>query len=137
MRRAIPLLLLVLPLAGCGSGASYSSGSLGLVAAPSSIGGGGTVQAGSGQVVVRMSEDYFRPNVIVGDPGATVAIRVDNVGKVAHAFDVSGEGQKVDVTVQPGRSATVHVQVPRVGRLLFFCKYHWSRGMAGYLQARR
>ena len=135
MRRAIPLVLLaVLPLAGCGGGASVSGGARGMVAGPEAVSVHGSVDAGAGPVVVRLGEDYFRPTVIRGQAGAELTLVLENVGRVAHAFDVAGDGQKVDVVVQPGQRATVHVRVPSVGRLLFFCKFHWSRGMAGYLQ---
>jgi uncharacterized cupredoxin-like copper-binding protein len=133
MRRRIPLLLVVLPLAACGGG-RVSAGSLGMVAPPPSIEDRGTAELRGGRAAVRMGDDYFRPTVIRGAAGARVAIALVNVGEVAHAFAVSGDGQKVDVVVAPGARATVHVRIPRAGRLLFFCKLHWSRGMAGYLE---
>jgi uncharacterized cupredoxin-like copper-binding protein len=134
MRRAIPLLLAVLPLAACGGGGRVSAGSLGMVAPPPSIEDRGTAEVRGGRAVVRMGDDYFRPTVIRGAAGARVAVVLVNVGRVAHAFAVSGDGQKVDVVVASGARATVRVRIPRAGRLLFFCKLHWSRGMAGYLE---
>lgn len=132
MRRALPLLL-VLPLAACG-GTSASRGPAGMVAAPPSIAGHGTAAASAGRIDVRMGDDYFRPSTVRAPAGSQVAIALENVGEVAHAFNVAGDGQTVDVIVQPGDRATVRVRIPRTGRLLFFCKLHWSRGMAGYLE---
>jgi plastocyanin len=132
--RRFVLLAAVLPLAGCGGGASVSAGPLGMVAAPSSLADHGTADARGGRITVRMYEDYFRPTTIRAPAGSTVALRLENVGVVAHAFDVAGDRQKLDVIVQPGGRATVRVKIPTVGKLLFFCKLHWSRGMAGYLE---
>jgi uncharacterized cupredoxin-like copper-binding protein len=133
MRRAVPLLLAVLPLAACGGG-RVSAGSVGMVAPPPSIDDRGTADVRGGRTLVRMGDDYFRPTVIRGAAGARVALLLVNVSRVAHAFGVSGDGEKVDVVVASGARATVHVRIPRAGRLLFFCKLHWSRGMAGYLE---
>lgn len=135
MRRALVLVLAVLPLAACGgNGSDTSNGPLGMVAAPASIHDTASAEASSGRVVVKMGEDWFRPSVIRAAPGARLTLMLENVGVVAHAFDIAGDGQKVDVIVAPGKRAAVQVRVPTVGKLLFFCKFHWSRGMAGYLQ---
>lgn len=135
MRLALPLLLAVLPLAGCGGGGSRASyGSEGYVAAPPSIEQRGTRTLAGSSTVVELGEDFFRPTVIRAPAGTRLTLRLRNVGSLRHAFDVSGDGQKVDISVPSGGSATVHVRVPAVGRLLFFCKYHWSRGMAGWIE---
>ena len=134
MRQVITLCLAVLPLAACGGGGRYDAGPLGMVAAPPEFAAHGTASARGGQAVVRMSEDYFEPTVIRAAPGSRLTLLLENVGQVTHSFDVVTESQKVDVVVQPGRRATVHVRVPRFGRLLFFCKLHWARGMAGYVE---
>src|SRR5205823_3492561 len=135
MRRPLALpLLFVLPLAGCGGGKGAAGGPAGMVAAPPSIADHGAAAATGGRIAVRMGDDYFRPSVVRAPAGSRVAIALENVGEVAHAFDVAGDGQKVDVIVKPGGRGTVRVRVPRTGRLLFFCKLHWSRGMAGYLE---
>jgi plastocyanin len=135
MRRVFPLVLVILPLAACGGGTTVSAGPVGMVAPPSSMAATGAADASGGRIVVRMGDDFFRPNVVRAPAGSRVALALENVGQVAHAFDVSADAQKVDVIVQPGGRTTVHVRVPRMGRLLFFCKLHWSRGMAGYVEA--
>lgn len=135
MRRAAALCLVCLPLAGCGGSTSeFTAGPVGMVGAPSSIADHGAADARSGRLVVRMGEDYFRPTIIRAPAGSRLTLTVENVGEVAHSFDVATSTQKVDVIVQPGDRTTVHVRVPELGRLLFFCKFHWTRGMAGYIE---
>jgi uncharacterized cupredoxin-like copper-binding protein len=135
VRRAYALLLVAAAAGGCGGASRVAGGSEGFVAAPPSISQRGTETVRSGRLVMEMGEDYFRPTVVRAPGGSRLTLVIENVGDLPHAFGVDGDGQKLDVTVQSGRSATVHVRVPRAGRLLFFCKYHWSRGMAGYLEA--
>jgi plastocyanin len=134
MRRVFPLVLVLVPLAACGGGTTASGGPVGMVAPPSSMAADGVADARGGRVVVRMGDDFFRPSVVRAAAGSAVTLALRNVGQVAHAFDVSSDAQKVDVIVRPGGRTTVRVRVPRTGRLLFFCKLHWSRGMAGYLE---
>lgn len=134
MRALLPLLLAVPLVAGCGAGVRrVTAGADGFVAAPPTIAERGT-ETVAGTVDLKMGEDWFAPTVIRAPAGSTLTIRLANVGALVHAFDVAAPGQHVDVTLGPGRRTTVRVHVPAVGRLLFFCKFHWSRGMAGYVE---
>lgn len=136
MRAGLPFLLAAGTLSACGGG-DASAPARGLVEAPRTIADHGAGEVQGRRLVVRLGDDYFAPTVVRGQRGATVTLVLENVGRVAHAFDVAAAGQKVDVIVQPGERRSVEVTLPRTGRVLFFCKFHWSRGMAGFLEPAR
>jgi plastocyanin len=134
MRKSLPLLALLPLLAGCGGGPGATDASDGYVAAPPAIEQRGVETVTGHELVMQMGEDWFRPTVVRAPAGEELTIRVENLGNLRHAFDVSAPGQTVDVSIPSGATATVRVRVPQSGRLLFFCKYHWTRGMAGYIE---
>ena len=129
------VLLLALGVAGCGGSQKSEKGeSEGqkMTIARLSANDHGSKQV-SGTAEVELDDFYFDPTVLKAKPGAKVTLNLKNEGKVKHNFDL--DPQKIDQDIDPGKSATVTVTIPKSGQLSFFCKYHKSMGMAGALQA--
>jgi plastocyanin len=87
----------------------------------------------SGKAEVELDDFYFDPTVLKGKPGSKVTLELKNEGKIKHNFDL--DAQNIDQDIDPGKSATVTVTIPKSGQLSFYCKYHKSMGMAGALAA--
>jgi plastocyanin len=60
--------------------------------------------------------------------GTTITVK--NVGSVSHTFTIQGHG--VNVVNQPGKSATVTIDLAP-GTYPFICMFHVSSGMKGTL----
>jgi plastocyanin len=130
-----------LALSACGSSSNNSSSSSPASASSSSSGGGayGSASAnttasssagGSGTVKVQMVDDAFKPTTITGKPGATVTVALTNTGANKHNFKIDGQ-PKADADVDPGKSATATVKIPKSGSVQFYCEYHKGLGMVG------
>jgi plastocyanin len=135
-KRLIVLAAGVLLAAGCGGYGSKSKSSTG------ESEGGKTTVAGvsannhgtksvSGSAEVELDDYYFEPTVLRGKPGSSVTLELKNKGSVEHNFTVESQG--IDKNLEPGKSATVSVTIPKSGSIAFYCKYHKSMGMAGAL----
>jgi plastocyanin len=139
------LLLLLLPAlaAACGSGSnkSTSQASPGSTVPPTSTRSntpkmnqhGAKDVSGMSSLNVEMDDYYFSPTIIKGKPGQKLTLNFSNHGSVEHNFTVSSQG--LDKDVQPKKTATVQVTLPKSGMLVFFCSYHKTLGMTGELQA--
>ena len=94
----------------------------------------GTIDVG-GQTIedVHTRDYYFDPTVLTGSGGQTITISLDNATSNVHNFSLPL--QQLDQDVPPSQSVRVTVTLPASGVLLFFCKYHRSRGMLGALEA--
>jgi plastocyanin len=99
---------------------------------------------GSGEIAgesvsVEAGDFYFAPTVIVaprssaGDisrlPGRQVDLEVTAGGAGPH--NVRIPEQEIDVDVAAGETVRVLMTLPETGTLVFWCKYHRDRGMAG------
>jgi plastocyanin len=128
--------VLVLLVAGCGGSKKSSSGgeSKGKKATIAGVSANdhGTKQV-SGKAEVELDNYYFNPTVLKGKPGARVTLDLKNEGSVEHNFSI--DSQSIDQNIQPGKTATVTVQIPSSGQVSFYCKFHKSMGMAGALEA--
>jgi plastocyanin len=134
-----------LALSACGSSSSggSSGGSSSKTTASSGGGYGGgskTTAASSGGSKaatsggeVEMYNNYFKPKVISGKPGATVKIELKNEGSTEHSFNV--DSQKIEKELEAGKDTTVSVKIPASGSLQFYCKYHKALGMTGAIKA--
>jgi plastocyanin len=91
--------------------------------------------SGLSTVRVEMDDYYFAPSVIKASPGQKLTLELSNHGTVEHNFSVPSQGISRDVPAK--KAASVHVIVPRVGTIAFFCRYHKARGMSGKLRARQ
>src|SRR4051794_22431237 len=111
------------------SSASGSASGFKVEGTPVTLKGTKTV---SGESSVELDDDYFKPTVIKGKPGATVKLELENEGAAEHNFTL--ESQHVNKDVEAGHKAVVQVKIPTKGRLTFYCEYHVKRGMCGALQ---
>lgn len=145
-----------LALAACGgssnSSNASSSGTTTSAAATSSssnansapgYGGGSTAttkttaasNTSSGSTVKEAMLDYrFGTKTITGKPGAKVKVVLTNRGKTEHNFKIPSQ-KGVDADVEPGKTATVTLTVPKSGSVQFFCEYHKGLGMVGTVKA--
>jgi plastocyanin len=124
---------------------------LGLVATACSSGGGaGTITldgqkasdhgsqdvSGASSSAVELNNDkndyFFSPTILKGTAGEKITLDLSNVGTALHNFTIPD--QNIDQDVQPDGKAQVTVTFPSSGTLVFFCKYHQTRGMVGALQ---
>jgi len=94
----------------------------------------GTIDVG-GQTAedVQTHDYYFDPTILSGSGGQTITISVHNTTSKTHNFSLPL--QQIDQDVGPGQTEKVTVTLPASGELVFFCKYHRSRGMLGALEA--
>ena len=101
-----------------GSGGTGSSASAGTTGTGGNTGGGGTTTGGGGggtsTDTISQANYSFTPSRPSVKSGDTVT------------------GQNIDVTVQPGKSAKVKVDLP-AGTYPFVCTFHESLGMTGTL----
>lgn len=71
----------------------------------------------------------FSPGSFTVKKGQTITV-VNSTPATPHTFTISGHG--VNVTVNPGQSSTVTINLPP-GRYPFVCTFHVSLGMKGTL----
>jgi plastocyanin len=78
---------------------------------------------------MKLADNSFSPTFVKAEPGATVTVKLANVGANPHTFTL--DDGSVDQQVDPGKSATVTVTVPKDGTLRFSCNFHGAMGMQG------
>jgi plastocyanin len=83
----------------------------------------------SGTVEMEQDNFYFEPSFLKAAPGTTVKVELRNEGSVPHTFTI--DALHIDQTVEPGKSASVSVDVPSGNATRFYCRFHESRGMQG------
>jgi plastocyanin len=129
---------LTLLAAACGSSSSPSSSgsSSGGTTSSSSAGtgGGATTTSGGGgsgasTETISQANYTFTPSKPSVKSGDTVTIK-NTTTDTPHNFTVTG--QNIGVTLQPGKSAKVKIDLPP-GTYPFFCSFHQSLGMTGTL----
>jgi plastocyanin len=74
---------------------------------------------------------YFEPTVLEGEAGQTVTLEAFNEGEAQHTLTV--DALEIDEIIAPGAQMTIEVTLPDSGALLFYCRFHESRGMLGAL----
>jgi plastocyanin len=116
-----------LALAACGSSSKSSTSSTNGSGTGSSA--ASTTSAPSGGLPIVLMNYKFQPAVIHGTGGHTVTLNLKNNGTVEHNFSVAS--QHIDQDLEPGKSATVKLTLPKSGTVQFFCSYHKSKGMVG------
>ena len=85
-----------------------------------------------GTIEMEMDDDYFEPSILVGAPGATVTVELENEGVRAHNFFVPG--QDIDLRCGVRSQDEVEVSFPTSGVLVFRCRYTATSGMRGALR---
>jgi len=116
------------PSSGSSSaGPTSSAGTTG-----TSSGGGTTTSGGSGATSTDTISEVnytFNPSKPLVKSGSAITIK-NTTTDTPHNFTVTG--QNIDVTLQPGKSAKVKIDLPP-GTYPFFCSFHQSLGMTGTL----
>ncbi|HEV8571960.1 MAG TPA: cupredoxin domain-containing protein [Actinomycetota bacterium] len=87
--------------------------------------------AGESSVEFEVDDFYFEPTVVEGEAGQKVALEAFNEGEATHTFTVDALG--IDKTLAPEAQTSIEVTLPDSGALLFYCRFHQSRGMRGAL----
>jgi hypothetical protein len=96
-----------------------------------------------GELTLEMGDFYFEPTVLIGPPGGPrdvasvegtqVFVIVRSAGRAEHNLTIPD--QELDLDVAPGEEMRAVVTFPDSGTVVFACKYHEDRGMAGALVA--
>ncbi len=93
--------------------------------------GSATVTASSELITVVAGDFFFEPTVLTGPAGEAVTLEVLSDSRNLHNV-TAGE---VDQDLAAGEAVEVELSFPDSGTLVFVCKYHQDRGMAGALVA--
>ena len=120
------------PSSGSSSGGTTSSTSAATTGTTSGSGGGTTTTSGGGSKstdTISQVNYAFNPSKPSVKSGSTVSVK-NTTTDTPHTFTVTG--QNIDVTVQPGTTAKVKVNLPP-GTYPFVCTFHESLGMTGTL----
>lgn len=64
----------------------------------------------------------FQPNAISGPGGHKLTLHLKNNGSVEHNFSITS--LHIDKDLEPGKSSTVTISLPKSGTVQFFCSYH-------------
>lgn len=127
MRGALVLVVLSLLVAGCGddSDSTTTTPAETVPAAPKP----------AKRLVVHESEFRLDPAQADGGDLGLVSIKIVNDGDVAHALAVDGPNGEVqlDGRVEPGKTATLEVDVDKPGTYAMYCPLdgHRAKGMSG------
>ncbi len=107
-------------VAACGPGNAGSGGG----------GGGGTTPL---SVTINANEFKYDPNTITAKVGQTVNVTLVNKGTVKHTFVI--DALKVNISADPGQSATGSFTPTSAGTFQFYCDQpgHKDAGMTGTL----
>jgi uncharacterized cupredoxin-like copper-binding protein len=118
MRRVLPLVLVLVFLAACGSDDDSDEGN---------------ASAGGEVVDVALSDFMIDPSTIDVEPGS-YTFHVVNDGATVHALEVEGPDGEVETEqLEPGESADLNVDLQENGEFEMYCPVgdHKSRGMEG------
>ena len=141
MRRSWVLLALVVALVatacggdGGGEGGTQSGGQASgriMIGGKSASNHGEADIAGETSLEFELDDFYFEPTVLEGDAGQTVTLEAFNEGEAQHTFTV--DALRIDETIAPEARMSIEVTLPESGALLFYCRFHETRGMLGAL----
>jgi len=87
---------------------------------------------GRDEIEVELDDFYFEPTVYTGTAGQQIKLELSNESNNLHNFSL--DEQSISQDVAAGKDMDVTVTFPQSGTLVFYCKYHRSRGMAGALK---
>jgi uncharacterized cupredoxin-like copper-binding protein len=125
MRRLLVLLPLALTLAACGGGGSGSTAAQGTTAAA------GMPAASSAQTVMVGEKEFsITPSSIAVTKPGTYTFKVTNNGQIGHALEIEGHGiEQKTATVDPGKTATLRVDLAKTGSYEVYCPIDDHRNM--------
>ena len=131
MAGAVAMVLAGAVLVSCGDDSGDDTAAVATtVSLPGKVTDKGTTDLGTASDLdLELDDQYFAPTFINAPAGATVQVKLENEGKIAHTFTI--DGTSIDQQVGPGDSATVEVTLPDSGSLRFYCRFHVSGGMQG------
>ena len=86
---------------------------------------------GQGELDLEADNYYFEPTFLRGTPGQKLKLEIENTSSTLHNFSIAE--QHIDVDIPRKGKAVVEVTFPPSGVVVFFCKFHQSRGMNGEL----
>jgi plastocyanin len=89
----------------------------------------GTATVKDGTIAVEARDFFFKATFLKAKPGETVTVDLSNKGQASHTFTI--DGTDVDSELDADGTATVEVQVPDKGPLVFYCRFHEGQGMQG------
>jgi plastocyanin len=87
--------------------------------------------SGQSETSLELDDFYFEPTVLIGEPGQTTNIELENEGTTPHTFTL--DDGSVDEELQPGDKVELDVSWPDSGNLRFTCRFHAGEGMMGAL----
>jgi uncharacterized cupredoxin-like copper-binding protein len=124
MRRLLVLLPLALPLAACGGGGSGSN------AAQTTTGAAPAAASTAHTVMVGEKEFSITPASIALTKPGMYTFKVTNNGHIGHALKIEGHGvEQKTATIDPGKSATLQVDLAKAGSYEVFCPIDNHRNM--------
>jgi plastocyanin len=87
--------------------------------------------SGQSETSLELDDFYFEPTVLIGEPGQSLSIELENEGTAPHTFTI--ESADIDEELQPGDKVETDVTFPDSGALTFICRFHAGGGMQGAL----
>ena len=131
MRKAALLLPVCLALAGCGGGYGSSSGNTGATTAAAAAPAAGHV--------VSLSEAEYKlsPSTVRVAKVGRVTFHVKNMGQIAHALEIEGNGVETETEhIAPGQATSITVTLSKNGKYEMYCPIdgHRDKGMEGTIQ---
>jgi plastocyanin len=126
------VLVLALVATACSKSGNESEGGTTTIAGQKANDHGTKDVSGESSAELEQDNFYFEPTILKGSPGQELTIELSNEGSALHNFSIPD--QSIDQDVQPDTKGEVTVTLPDSGTLVFFCKYHQSRGMVGALE---
>jgi plastocyanin len=87
--------------------------------------------SGQSETSLELDDFYFEPTVLIGEPGQTLSIELENEGTAPHTFTIESAG--IDEELQPGDKVETDVTFPDSAALTFICRFHAGQGMQGAL----
>jgi plastocyanin len=118
---------------GAASGTGTGTGSEAAVEPPIELEGDvevhGVADLEGDSLEMEVDDFYFGPTFVKVEGSGTATIELENEGDAQHTFTI--EGQDIDVTLAPGDSEEVDVELPESGHLEFICRFHSGSGMRG------
>ena len=125
------VLVLALAATACGKENAGSGGTITIAGQEANDHGTKEI---SGESSLELEQDnyYFEPTILKGTAGQKITLELSNEGSALHNFSITDQG--IDEDVPSEEKAEVTLTFPQSGTLVFFCKYHQTRGMVGALE---
>jgi plastocyanin len=130
-RTAIALALIALLLAGCSDDGGGKEGDNAATTSTSTT--STTLAPGNPQDTantITIKDFSFDPAEVTVTQRA-VALKLKNTGSTGHTFTI--DSPKIDVEIGAGSNSEVLVDLGQQTEVVFYCRFHRSRGMQGKL----